>query len=96
MTIANMVKQEHWQDMIAASHIDHTTRPQILGKEENKLFREVIKKLKKHTGIGAIVNTSFNKHGFPIVCSPEDAVWTLLNTGAKYLAIGKFFVEKVK
>ena len=96
MTIANMVKEEYWQDMVAASHIDHTTRPQILGKEENKLFREVIKKLKKHTGIGAIVNTSFNKHGFPIVCSPEDAIWTLLNTGAKYLAIGNFFVEKVK
>jgi len=96
MTIANMVKEEYWQDMVAASHIDHTTRPQILGRGENKLFRELIKKLKKHTGIGAIVNTSFNKHGFPIVCSPEDAIWTLLNTGAKYLAIGNFFVEKVK
>ena len=96
MTSANMVKKEHWQDMVAASHIDHTTRPQILGKKENKLFREVIKKLKKQNGIGAVVNTSLNKHGFPIVRSPEDAIWTLLNTGAKYLAIGDFFVEKLK
>ncbi|MGC9149799.1 MAG: carbamoyltransferase C-terminal domain-containing protein [Candidatus Micrarchaeia archaeon] len=95
MTIANMVKKEYWNDMIAASHIDHTTRPQILGKKENKMFRKLIQKLKKEIGIGAIVNTSFNKHGYPIVCTPEDAVWTLLNTGAKYLAIGNFFVEKI-
>lgn len=44
--------------------------------------------------MGIVLNTSFNKHGYPIVCNPEDAVWTLLNTGAKYMAIGSYFVEK--
>jgi carbamoyltransferase len=88
MTVGYSVKKEHWCDLVAASHIDGTTRPQILGNE-NKRFRELIKEIKKETGIGAIVNTSFNKHGVPIVMDP------LLNTGSQYLAIGDFFVEKV-
>jgi len=94
MTVGYNVKKEHWNDLVAASHIDGTTRPQILGNE-NKRFRELIKEIKKETGIGAIVNTSFNKHGVPIVMDPDYAIWTLLNTGSQYLAIGDFFVEKV-
>ncbi len=60
------------------------------------MYRELIKEIKKETGIGGIVNTSFNKHGVPIVMDPDYAIWTLLNTGAEYLAIGNFFVEKIK
>ncbi len=95
MTVGYNVKKEYWGDLVAASHIDGTTRPQILGKE-NRRFRELIQAVKKETGIGAIVNTSFNKHGVPIVMDPDYAIWTLLNTGARYLAIGDFFVEKAK
>ena len=50
---------------------------------------------KKKIGYGALLNTSFNKHGMPIVMMPDDALWTLKNTEAKYLAIGNFFVEKM-
>ena len=93
MTSANRVRDEYYQDMIAASHIDRTTRPQILG-DENKRYRELIKKVKRGTGIGAVLNTSLNKHGVPIVMSPEDAIWTLKNTGADRLIIGNYLVEK--
>ncbi|MGC9099620.1 MAG: carbamoyltransferase C-terminal domain-containing protein, partial [Candidatus Micrarchaeia archaeon] len=75
MTVGYRVKREHWNDLVAASHIDGTTRPQILGKE-NKRFRELIQHIKKETGIGGIVNTSFNKHGVPIVMDPDYAIWT--------------------
>jgi carbamoyltransferase len=94
MTVGYKVKREHLNDLVAASHIDGTTRPQVLGNE-NKRYRELIKEIKKETGIGGIVNTSFNKHGVPIVMDPDYAIWTLLNTGAEYLAIGNFFVEKI-
>ncbi|MGC8587328.1 MAG: carbamoyltransferase C-terminal domain-containing protein [Candidatus Micrarchaeia archaeon] len=93
MTVGYKVFEERFGDLVAASHIDGTTRPQILGSE-NPLYRELILSLKKKIGIGALLNTSFNKHGVPIVMSPEDALWTLENTGAEYLAIGSFFVEK--
>ena len=95
MTIGYKVRPDKFPELEAASHIDMTTRPQTLGKE-NMLYRDVLLGVKKKIGYGAVLNTSFNKHGMPIVMTPEDALWTLENTGAKYLAIGNFFVEKVK
>lgn len=93
MTSANHVKGEHFADMEAASHVDHTTRPQILGSE-NKLYEELIKEVKKSTGFGAVLNTSLNKHGKPMAASPEDALWTLENTGANVLIMGNYIVRK--
>jgi len=95
MTSANHVKDQYYPKLVAASHIDHTTRPQILGRE-NILYYELVKDVKKRTGIGAVLNTSFNKHGKPIVMSPEDALWTLENTGADTMIIGNYLVEKTK
>lgn len=93
MTAGFMSKKSIRDSIKAVIHIDGTTRPQILGKE-NKKFSSVIENIKKDTGIGAVLNTSFNKHRYPIVCTPRDAIWTLLNSEAKYMSIGKFFVEK--
>lgn len=95
MTVGYKVKPERFPDLVAASHIDMTTRPQVLGRE-NKLYRELILQIKKKTGTGAVLNTSFNKHGVPIVMTPEDALWALENTGARYMSIGSYFVEKLK
>ena len=95
MTVGYKVFDEYFGKLVAASHIDGTTRPQVLG-DENPLYRRLMLRIRKKTGIGAVLNTSFNKHGMPIVMSPEDALWTLENTGAEYLAIGSFFVEKKK
>ncbi len=95
MAVGYHVKPERFGDIVAASHIDLTTRPQVLGKE-NELYRELLMNVKKKIGSGVLLNTSFNKHGFPIVMTPDDALWTLENTGARYLAIGNYFVEKLK
>ncbi len=95
MTVGYAVKKSHRLDLMAASHIDGTTRPQMLGNE-NKLYRKLLERIRKKTGYGALLNTSLNKHGRPMVMDPEDAVWTLLNTGASKLAIGSFIVEKNK
>ncbi|MGC8478992.1 MAG: carbamoyltransferase C-terminal domain-containing protein [Candidatus Micrarchaeia archaeon] len=93
MTSANTVRDEHFKDLIAASHIDKTTRPQIL-ENENPLYKRLIKRVGKKTGIYAVLNTSLNKHGKPIVLSPKDALWTLENTGADTLVIGNFIAYK--
>jgi carbamoyltransferase len=93
MTGANHVRDAHYGKMIAASHIDHTTRPQILGNE-NRIYHELIENVKKRTGTGALLNTSLNKHGRPMVMSPEDAIWTLENTGADTLIMGNYIIKK--
>ncbi len=93
MTSANSVRREHWQDLVAASHVDHTTRPQIVS-EENKLYRNLIRKIGKKTGYAAVLNTSLNKHRRPIALDPEEAIYTLENTGATKLIIGDYVVSK--
>lgn len=83
------------EDLKAAMHpYDFTIRPQIVTKEYNKDYYEVIENFKKLTNIGGILNTSFNLHGEPNVLTPEDALHTLDNSGLKYLAVGNYLVEK--
>lgn len=95
MTSANYVRPERYADMVAASHIDKTTRPQILGNENYK-YKELIKEVRKKTGTGAVLNTSLNRHRRPIVLDPKDAIWTLKNTGAEILFIGDYVVTLTK
>lgn len=80
----------------AAIHpADHTTRAQILKKTDNPRYYEIIEAFRKFTGIGALLNTSFNIHGEPIVCTPDDALSTLSRSGLKYLAMENFLISKI-
>jgi len=76
----------------AVVNIDGSARPQMLGKENPK-YRRLIEQVKKNTGDGIVLNTSFNLHGYPIVCTPKDALKTMLKTKTKYMALGNFFIE---
>ena len=74
-------------------HIDGTARPQLVTQDGNPSFHKIISEYHKITGIPSVINTSFNNHGEPIVCSPQDAVNSFLNGKLDYLAIGDFLVE---
>jgi carbamoyltransferase len=79
----------------AALHpADHTCRPQFVRAEQNRQYHDLLKKFESRTGIGAVLNTSFNLHGHPIVCSPEDALYTLLHSGLDYLSMDRYLVER--
>lgn len=83
------------KDLAAAIHpSDLTCRPQILRKEDNPDYYKLIKYFEGLTGIGGVLNTSFNYHGEPIVCSPENALHTFKVTDLKYLALGNFLISK--
>lgn len=83
------------KDLAAAIHpADFTCRPQILKKEDNPEYYKLIKYFENLTGIGAVLNTSFNYHGEPIVCTTKDALNTFKVTGLKYLALGNFLISK--
>ncbi len=73
---------------------DKTARPQIVTKEMNSKYYKVIKEFEKLTGIGAILNTSFNLHGYPLVGTLEQAIFTFENSGPGYLAIENWLVSK--
>jgi carbamoyltransferase len=74
----------------AAVHVDGTARPQIVSEHTNPSFCKILEGYYARTGIPAIINTSFNMHEEPIVCSPEDAVRAFLLGNLDYLAIGPF------
>ena len=78
----------------AAVHVDDTARPQIISKKDNSSFYKILDEYNKITGLPAIINTSFNAHGEPIVRTPKEAVSSFLNTGLDNLAINNFLVRK--
>lgn len=84
----------HAKDDIAATvHVDNTVRPQTVSRVQNPLYYQLIKEYGKMTGVPAVLNTSFNKHGLPIVCSPYDAVQHLYMKCVESLVIGSFVVH---
>lgn len=79
----------------AAMHpYDKTIRPQVVTKEYNPDYYEIIETYSKLTGAGGILNTSFNLHGEPNVLTPEDALHTVENSDLKYLTMGSYLFEK--
>lgn len=95
MSITFDTTREAKAQLKAAIHPrDFTARPQCVLQSWNPDYHELISEFKSLTGIGAVLNTSFNLHGEPNVCSPQDAIHTLDNSGLKYLALGSFLVQK--
>jgi len=76
----------------AVIHVDKTTRPQTLLREDNPRYYEIIKRFEKRTGVGIVLNTSFNMHGEPIVCSPKDALESFKKAKLDVLILGRFIV----
>jgi len=84
---------EKRDEIIAALHpLDQTCRPQTLNDEWNEGYREVLEMFQEHTGAGGLLNTSFNLHGYPIVCTPEQALWTFENSQLDGLAINNYLI----
>jgi len=73
-------------------HVDGTARPQILDPDTAPDFYKITKAYYQLTGIPSLINTSFNMHGEPIVCTPEDALRSFSDGKLDYLAIGNWLV----
>lgn len=80
----------------AVVHVDGTARPQIIVREHNPGYYAIVKRYYDDTGTLSCINTSFNRHEEPIVCSPRDAVQALLENSVDVLVIGNYLVERSK
>lgn len=95
MTIGFNSTELAQQHLVAALHpYDFTLRPQIISEEENPGYYQIIASFQRKTGIGAILNTSFNLHGEPIVCSPADAIRTFRNSGLDTLVLENIIIKR--
>ena len=66
----------------------------ILHKNQNQDLWELINKFYEKTSIPALVNTSFNLHGKPIVKDIKDALYVFENSGLDVLWLEDHIIEK--
>lgn len=86
---------EKREDILSAIHpLDSTCRPQTISKEWNREYYQILKIFEEKTGVGGLLNTSYNLHGYPIVCTPEQAIWTMENSALDGLALGNYFITR--
>lgn len=80
-------------ELLAALHpFDLSCRPQLVDTDFNPRFHRMLKAYEKATGCGGVLNTSFNLHGDPIVCTPHDAIETYLNSDLDVLTMEDYVV----
>lgn len=96
MTIGFETKELAHKHLIAGLHPeDLTARPQIVRKEQNPEYHNLLKEFEKITGIGGVLNTSLNLHGYPIVNTPEDLIKVLDNSDLKYVYVNNHLIHKL-
>ena len=74
-------------------HVDGTARPQLLAEEDNPSYYRILKEYYNLTGIPSLINTSFNMHDEPIVCTPQEAIHAFKKAKIDYLVMGRFLVK---
>tara|TARA_R110002110_G_scaffold85816_1_gene223378 strand:- start:129149 stop:130858 length:1710 start_codon:yes stop_codon:yes gene_type:complete len=85
MTITCNVK-DAWRERIAAVvHVDGSARPQIIDRPANPLYFDILNAFHGLTGIPVLINTSFNVHEEPIVCTPAEALRALSDERVDFL-----------
>ena len=82
------------QALQAVTHVDLTARVQTVQKQSNPRFWRLINEFKSLTGCSMVLNTSFNKRGEPVVCTPEDAFRCFMSTSMDYLVINNYLYIK--
>ncbi len=93
MTFCFPVKKEKRNILAAITHIDGTCRVQTVNNDNGRYYK-LIKRFYQLTGVGCILNTSFNLKGEPIVENPQQAIEDFLKTKMDYLVIEDFIVYK--
>lgn len=94
MTFAVEASEYARRTVPAVVHVDGTMRPQVVDRASNPWAFELLEEFKRRTGVGLLINTSFNRHGLPMVGSPDDALDHLVNGWVDALALGNWYVER--
>jgi len=94
MTITYKCKPKMVRQSPAAVHVDNTARPQIINSKVNLKMYKILSEYYLVSKIPTLINTSFNMHEEPIVCSPKDSIRAFKDSKIDYLYIGNYLVKK--
>lgn len=92
MTLTYNVTPRCKREAPAIVHVDGTARPQVVRRSVNPAYHDILTEYHALTGLSILVNTSFNMHEEPIVCSPGDAIRAFLDSNIDVLALGSLIV----
>ncbi|MCL4216580.1 MAG: carbamoyltransferase [Candidatus Hydrogenedentes bacterium] len=93
MTIVVPVRPERRHELAAVTHVDGTARPQTVSKADNPRYWKLLDVFGELTGVPVLLNTSFNIQE-PIVCTPEEAIATFLQSDVDALVMGDFWITR--
>lgn len=93
MTITYDTNPKYKDILQAVVHVDGTARPQVIRRETNEFYYDVLNEFYKISDCGALVNTSFNAHEEPIVSSPEVAINALKTNRVDYLVLDGYMIS---
>ena len=94
MQYAVPVSPEAMAKLRAAVHIDGTTRPQVCHPEDNPIFHELLLTFGERFGLAALLNTSFNPSGYPMVTAPPEAMAMFARTEMDALVLNNTVIWK--
>ena len=90
------VNKDFTDQLPATTHIDNSARLQLVNREDNPFFFDLIDSFGKVSGIHVLLNTSFNVRGEPIVDSIHDALSTFYRTDIDILYLNGLIIDKNK
>lgn len=90
------VNQSEQKKVRAGLHVDGTTRPQICSESDNLLFFQLLSEFGKQFGVSALLNTSFNPSGYPLVTLPSEALVMFVRTAMDVLVINSTLLIKTE
>jgi len=93
MTMAYQLADAFRGRLSGVASVDGTCRPQFVPDDETTAYADLLRSAGRTWGVAAVLNTSFNIHGEPLVCSPGEAIDVFKRSGADALAIGSFLVR---
>jgi carbamoyltransferase len=83
-----------WRETFpAVTHVDGTGRLQSVERSNNPVYYALLQELKKRTGHGMVLNTSFNENE-PVVDTPEQAIACFRRTDMDALVLGRYVLTK--
>jgi carbamoyltransferase len=88
MTMAFEVAAASRASLSGVTSVDGTCRPQFVPDDDPGPFAALLRDARRRWGVGAVLNTSYNIHGEPLVCSPLEAIDVFTRSGADALALG--------
>jgi carbamoyltransferase len=94
MLLVTPVRESQREAIPAVTHVDGTGRLQVVVREGNARYYDLIERFGQATGVPVLLNTSFNLRGEPIVNTPREAYATFQRSGLDALVLGNHFVRK--